>query len=405
MEPAPLLDLTRWIAEAALAGLPDAELLREACEKAVAAGLPLHRANIGTDTLHPVLGSVGFEWHRNLGAVRSRLLDRAEEIEQTDRWLRSPFYHLLTTDSFRLRRRIGPSGAGDEFPILRELAEQGARDYVAYVCRLGEGATIGDMDAVYSSWTTDDPAGFGDGQLAALDHFVRILSLAIRASAAGRTAETLVETYLGRDAGRRVLQGSIERGRAEKIRTVIWFSDLQRFTNLVDSMSPPQIVPLLNSYADPIVSAIHHHGGQVLKFIGDGILAMFPMDGQDQACCRALDAAVDASRRIARLNGAREAERLPTTDVYVALHLGEVFYGNIGAVDRLDFTVIGPAVNEASRIVGMCRSLDRHIVASSAFAAADEDCRRRLVSLGRYALRGIARPQELFTVDPEWDGS
>ena len=225
------------------------------------------------------------------------------------------------------------------------------------------------------------------------------LAAAIKSLTVSRIAETLVETYLGRDAGRRVLKGAIARGIADKIRAVLWFSDLKGFTRLVDTLPPKSIMPLLNDYADALVSAIHQQGGQVLKFIGDGVLATFEQGDTVEDCRRVLAATEDAFRRVAALNVRRTAENLPTTGFYLSLHVGDVFYGNIGSADRLDFTVIGPAVNEVTRINGMCRSLDQDVVLSSAFAEAAGPARSRLVGLGRYALRGVARPQELFTLD------
>jgi adenylate cyclase len=211
------------------------------------------------------------------------------------------------------------------------------------------------------------------------------------------------ETYLGRDAGHRVLRGHIERGVAEKISAVLWFSDLQGFTRITDTAPPAQIIPLLNDYADAVVSALKAQGGEVLKFMGDGTLAIFDAAAADDACRHALDAADDAIRRIAALNERRVAEGLPVSRLYLGLHVGDVFYGNIGSYERLDFTVVGPAVNETSRIAALCGSLDQHVLLSSAFAAAAGESRARLVSVGRYALRGVRRPQELYTLDPATD--
>jgi adenylate cyclase len=182
---------------------------------------------------------------------------------------------------------------------------------------------------------------------------------------------------------------------------VLWFSDLQGFTRITDTAPPEQIIPLLNDYADAIVSAIQFQGGEVLKLIGDGILAIFDAAAAEDGCGFALDAALHARRGVGALNERRAAAGLPVTRFYLGLHVGEVFYGNIGSVDRLDFTVVGPAVNEASRIAAMCRALDQDVLLSSAFAEAAGAGRRRLVSVGRYALRGVQQPQELYTLDPE----
>jgi len=160
------------------------------------------------------------------------------------------------------------------------------------------------------------------------------------------------------------------------------------------------VFAMLNEYAEVQVEAIETHGGHVLKFIGDGMLAIFPGEDTADACARALDAATDQCRRIAELNQRRIAAGAPVTNTHLALHMGELLYGNIGSARRLDFTVLGPAVNEASRIETLCGSLDQAVIVSWSFADAAGAARSRLVSLGRYAMKGVARPQELFTLDP-----
>jgi adenylate cyclase len=257
------------------------------------------------------------------------------------------------------------------------------------------------MDCVYSSWTTERPGGFDDGQIEALTELAPKLALAVKCVSLARIAGTLVETYLGRDAGRRVLAGRIRRGVAEKINAVLWYSDLRGFTRITDEAPPQQIIPFLNDYAEAVISSIYDNGGDVLKLIGDGTLAIFTSDTAAAACGAALAAQERLRDRLADLNRRRAGDNLPTTEVYLGLHIGEVFYGNIGSDERLDFTVVGPAVNEVARIAAMCRSVERGILLSQAFAEAMARLERgRLVSVGRYALRGVERPQELFTLDP-----
>jgi adenylate cyclase len=188
---------------------------------------------------------------------------------------------------------------------------------------------------------------------------------------------------------------------SDQIDAVLWFSDLRNYTRISDSSPPEQIIPLLNDYADAVVSAIHQQGGDVLKLIGDGVLAIFPAEERTRACAAALDAAASAQQSVIALNERRAGQNLPITDMYLGLHIGTVFYGNIGSKERLDFTIIGPAVNEVSRIAAMCRSVDQPVLTSAAFAASANGQRDRLVSVGRFALRGVKRPQELFTTDPE----
>ena len=215
----------------------------------------------------------------------------------------------------------------------------------------------------------------------------------------GLLERTLIQTYLGSDAAERVLAGNIVRGRAEPIRAVVWFSDLVGYTRISDTSSPGTVLELLNDYAEAQVEEIEAQGGHVLKFIGDGILAIFPQEEMAQACARALDAATNLTSRIATLNVRRAAHGMPVTSAHIALHVGELLYGNLGSPRRLDFTVLGPAVNEAARIESFCASLEQAVIVSTTFAEASGQARGRLVSVGRYAMKGIARPQELFTLD------
>ncbi len=250
-----------------------------------------------------------------------------------------------------------------------------------------------------SSWTTDAPGGFTDAQIELVAAMLPTLALAFTLRTTRQTARTLVTTYLGSDAAERVLAGNVVRGRAEPLRAVVWFSDLAGFTRISETVGPAGMLALLNAYAEVQVDAIEAHGGHVLKFIGDGILAIFPEEGAAPACARALDAAVDCRARMAALSGERKAADLPVVDAHLALHVGDLLYGNVGSPRRLDFTVLGPAVNEAARIEALCGSLDQAVVVSWAFAEAAGDARSRLVSLGRYALKGVSRPQEMFTLD------
>jgi adenylate cyclase len=403
-------ELPAWLIHAGLAGTSESDIVSGFCDRCVAAGLPLARALVLIDTLHPVHEGRLFRWSD--GPAEAPLLEYGrtspdaiavsgadpQAVEAAARWRRSPFYRMLQTGDSFLRRRLH-AATKDEFLVLSDLLAAGMTDYVAMISRFAAEGVIGEMDGVYSSWATRAPDGFSEGHIAALRRIAPYLALAIKSVSLARMTGTLMETYLGRDAGQRVLGGGIVRGISERIDAVVWFSDLRGFTRITDT-APEQAIPLLNDYSDAIVSAIHQHGGDVLKLIGDGTLAIFTAEHRTHACGAALSAAIAAREGIVELNRRRVADGKPTTDMYLGLHVGEVFYGNVGSRERLDFTVIGPAVNEASRIAAMCRSVDQPVLMSSAFADVG-DIRRRLVSVGRYALRGVAHPQELFTLDPE----
>ena len=392
--------IATWVTERALAGASETELLHGFCERVNAASLPVSSAIAVIDTLHPIWEGRVFLW-RNDGVEEEPTFEygSTREGEAAERWRRSAFYHLLETGGDEVRRRIG-FGEPADFSGLDELKEQGHTDYVALVQRFPGEAVIGEMDGIFSHWTTRNPEGFGDADCAALRRLVPRLALGLKCESLSRIAETLVQVYLGRDAGCRVLRGRISRGTAERIHAVLWFSDLRGYTSLADSIDPGEVIPLLNDYAEVVISAVHEAGGDVLKLIGDGVLAIF--QASDAAAASALGAAHEMKRRLAELNARRQAEGRPVTTVRLGLHVGDVFYGNIGSNERLDFTVIGPAVNEVSRIVSMCRSVDRDLLASAEFVAATSTAERtRFASVGRFALRGVRRAQELFTLD--WD--
>ena len=390
-----------WLVEAGLAGLTETEALHGFCDRCRDAGIALSRATVLVDTLHPVHEGRVFRWRADSVEQPPVVEYGPSNVGETAAsWQRSPFYHLVTTGATELRRRIG-AGDPEDFLILGEMGAEGHTDYVAFVHRFGAASVIGAMDCVYSSWATSRRDGFRDADLVALRRLVPLLALAVKCVSLARIARTLVEVYLGQDAGERVLSGRISRGVAERINAVIWYSDLRGYTKITDTASPDEIIPLLNDYAAAVIAAVRGAGGEVLKLIGDGVLAIFRADDAAQACRCALQAEASLRSGSKAVNERRAAGRHPVTSVYLGLHIGEVFYGNIGSEDRLDFTVVGPAVNEASRIAAMCRSVDRSVVLSSEFAAATpEPERSTLVSVGRYALRGVGRAEELFTLDP-----
>jgi len=325
MNPADIDRLADWLIRRGLEGLSEPELLPLFCKKCNAAGLPVNRALMFMDTLHPVHeGRIVF-W-RNDGVENERPTrdyGPSNQGEAAASWQRSPFFHLLQTGGEELRRRIGFGDPAD-YLIIQEMKDAGHTDYVLFVHRFAAEGTIGEMDCFYSAWSTKHPDGFSDGDLVVLRRLVPALGLAVKNAALTRIAGTLVDVYLGRDAGRRVLEGRIQRGIADRIEAVLWFSDLRSFTTITDSARPTEIIPLLNDYADAVISAIQNAGGDVLKLIGDGTLAVFPAEDRGHACASALAAEADMRRRVHELNERRKAEERPITSVYVGLHVGAV---------------------------------------------------------------------------------
>jgi adenylate cyclase len=402
MELAPRLRLINWLIAQGLTGLPENDLIRGFCERCRAEGLEVSRGLVFIDTLHPIFEGRGFRWNdTETNESDSFEYGSTSAGDAAQNWRRSTFYHMLEHGHEELRIDLAESTSFD-FSMIAELAQKGHRDFIAFVHRFGEAGTIGQMDCVYSYWLTRRAQGFAEGDLSALRDLVPVLGLAIKSAAQVDIARTLGRVYLGRDASEQVLRGRISRGVTERIHSVLWFSDLRGSTAISESMSPGEIIPFLNDYAQAAIEAIHEAGGEVLKLMGDGVLAMFTHADLTVARRCALRAEHHLRQSITSLNARRSAYDRPTTSAYVGLHVGEVFYGNIGSDDRLDFTVVGPAVNEVSRIASMCRSIDRELLISSAFCAGlDTGGQRYFVSTGRYALRGIGRAQDLYTLDPE----
>lgn len=405
METAARVELANWIVSQGLTGLPEGELMRGFCERCRAAGIDLSRGQVFIDTLHPIFEGRGFRWtDRPSNESDSFEYGSTDSGEAATNWRRSVFFHMLEEGHDEFHLDLSDPEAEARFSMVGKLIEEGHRHSAAFVHRFGETGSMGQMDCLYSHWATRQNGGFGEPQKLALRELVPVLALAVKSAAQADIARTLGRVYLGRDAAEQVLRGRISRGITERIKAVLWFSDLRNSTGISETIGPDQIIPFLNDYAEASITAIHDSGGDVLKLIGDGVLAMFTGEDMVHAKRCALRAEHQFRKNMIALNAKRVAAGQPVTSAYVGLHVGEVLYGNIGSDDRLDFTVVGPAVNEVSRIASMCSSVDRAFLASAAFqGGVDGTGRKYFVSTGRYALRGIGHAQDLYTLDPEID--
>jgi len=392
-----------WAVREGLRSAGAYELFDGYCQRLVIDGIELWRAHLAMETLHPQWSGYGYTWRRDLNAIEPQQYVHGS-TEDAD-FLGSPFNELIVRaqggeENPSLRRRVEQDDQRD-FPILVEFFAAGATDYLAYLFEFGKGGDRSQGTGIVYSFVTDRRGGFSDDDTTLLQATLPGLSLAMKAHAGYVIASGLLGTYLGEDAGRRVHAGSILRGSVDTLRAVIWYADIRGFTTVSDSAPGPVVVELLNEVFEILTASLRVHGGQVLKFIGDGMLAIFSFEEHDRAetCRHALDAAIEAMRNIDEMNKARATAGLPVASVDLALHLGEVLYGNVGATDRLDFTVIGPAVNEVARIEALCEPLDRPVLVSAEFVAGIMGADNRLESLGRHALRGIREPKEIFALD------
>ncbi len=394
-----------WLIDQGLRDAPASELFGGCCERLLAGGVPLSRAHMSLTTLHPQFGAYGCTWLRHKGLVDREGYEHGAEA--LPRWQESPFYFMISTETMVLRRRLEGDNAELDFPILKEFRDQGATDYLAQAVRFGQDGALGErLEGGIFSWTSDRPGGFGDGDVARIGALIPTLSLALKVAAIRTVADSTLAVYLGEDAGRRVLRGEIQRGSAEIVRAILWLCDLRGFTAMADTTPVAELVSLLNEFFDCLADPLEARGGQVLKFLGDSFLATFDLAGRAAAevAAEALAGARGARTNVADLNRRRAGSGLAPVAFGLALHQGEVMYGNIGAAHRLDFTVIGPAVNEVSRIERLCRPLERDLLVSAEFAAAaGPDA--RLVSLGRHELRGVREPRELFTLADDEGGA
>ena len=393
-----------WAVREGLRGTDAYHLFDGYCQRLVVDGTPLWRAYASMQTLHPQWRGYGYTWRRDLNAIEPRQYPHGGQDEPI--WVDSPFFSLISRarggeadPSMRRRLEAGPDQR--DFPVLEEFYGLGVTDYVAHLFIFGEGGDPSQGSGIVYSFSTDRLGGFSDDDTRLLQATLPALSLAMKAHAAHVIASGLLGTYLGEDAGRRVHAGSVMRGSVDKLHAVIWYADIRGFTAVSDAAPGSVVVELLNDVFETLTASLRLHGGEVLKFIGDGMLAVFAFHEHERAetCRHVLDAAIEAMRNIDALNKARLAAGVPVASVDLALHLGGVLYGNVGATDRLDFTVIGPAVNEAARIEALCEPLGRSILVSSEFFTAITGGDTRLESLGRHALRGVREPKEIYALD------
>ena len=395
--------LSNWLLHHGLVGTPNLQILEGYCEQLCALGVPLLRFHVTHNALHPVYGAVGFDWKQDTDVVEHAY---AHSQETPAVWYDSPFYYMLSQDVTEYREKMGKGRPESRFPLLRQMSTEGATEYLAmmmlYIER-DENVPLspeleGGEEGALASWMAHAPGGFEDRDVTLIRETFPLLSLVIKSGTNRKTAEDLLGIYLGRDAGRRVLMGEIQRGSSQWIDAVICYFDLAGFTNMSQKIEGEALIGMLNDYFGLVVSQIEAHKGDVLKFMGDGLIAIFDRSTLEDAAAQALQAVIEIGAGMEARNADRAGQGVPTLGYTVALHAGQVLYGNIGADERLDFTVIGPEMNLAARLGDMHRPLGRNVIVSEAALAAAPPEAYELVSLGRYMLRGVEHPLELFTL-------
>ncbi len=391
----------RWLIDQGLVGLALPVLLEGFCQRLSALGVPLSRGHMSIATLHPQVRALSLSW---LDGTLADPAHFAHSHADGAAWKESPFRHMIDNGILEMHRRlVGPDAVRD-YPVLQEFAEQGYTGWVANVFGFGWNQRTGPQDqlGLVTSWATRGHGGWTDAQRRIIAELTPLFAVAVKASASQDIMRDLLATYLGRDAADRVIAGFIRRGGLRQIEACILYADLRGFTDFADRTDAHAAVAHLNECLERMGGPVVERGGEILKFMGDAMLAVFLPAAQDIRSVHGatLDAAQDILARIAELNARPWSQASPPLAVDIALHDGEVLYGNVGTAERLDFTVIGAAVNEAARMEAMCAQLDTNLVISDSFRSGAGPHATDFVSLGRHTLRGVREPRELFTLRP-----
>ncbi|MCJ2067875.1 adenylate/guanylate cyclase domain-containing protein [Methylobacterium sp. J-030] len=394
-----MTELARWIAEHATGTNDHDTLLERFCGALIGAGVPLWRVSVMTPAIDPTLRGVSLNWHAGAGLS---FVANPHGAEQETDWRLSPVHALLERDETFGRWRLDAPGSEPDFPILRSLRAEGGTDYAVHIVGFAPGTAL---RGVAVSFCTRAQAGFAEAHFAAITAALPFLTLAVAKIGLANTLREVSATYLGRSTAERVLDGQILRGEGRAVPAAILLTDLRGFTALSDRADPIDMVTWLNEHFDALGDPVARHGGEILKFLGDGFLAIFPVSDADTlpcpVCGNALRAAAEALAANEALNARRRAAGLPDLAADCVVHFGTVVYGNVGTGRRLDFTIIGRAVNEASRIESQCAALGHPLLVSDSFA---ERCERRLQPVGTIELRGLSRPMRVWTLPEFGDG-
>ncbi|MGR9463713.1 adenylate/guanylate cyclase domain-containing protein [Rhizobium leguminosarum] len=378
----------QWLIEQGLTSEHIGDLVAGLCDRLIADGIPIWRASITMPSLHPMYRGVSANFVRGGATV---LENAAHGSVEERNFEKTPIFYLLNRGE-RTGRWILARGEGLDYPQLAEFALAGGTDHLVSLCEFPKEVALRGLGF---SLTSDAPGGFSDVQLAIVKALVPALGLAAYRVAASKTATDILAVYTGARTSARILAGETQRGTGGSINAAILIADLRNFTALTEVYQPSEIVGFLNEHFELIDRHVEENSGEILKFMGDSVLAIFPTDAEDpqKACMAALASTKNLLKANEALNRERTKNGGPDIGVDVVLHLGEVFYGNVGARGRLDFTVIGRAVNEASRLEKLCGTLEQHLLMSESFAAT---CAVACEYLGSFELRGVSKRADVF---------
>lgn len=394
------IPLHGWLIEAGLASVSVEQMFDGLCARLVAAGVPIARSFLSIGGLHPQRRAWSLTWRH--GAITD-INDFPHATMETPLWRNSPFRHMIETRTRRLHRPLSGENAILDFPVLREFRDLGLTEWLALMHGFGArdpSSSAGQMGVILS-WSTAQLGGWTPAQLAAIEELSGTLALAVKGAALPGVMRDLLAAYLGGDAADRIIAGQVQRGSVSRVAAAILYADLRGFTDFAETTPPEEVTRRLNGVFDCLGEPVRAAGGEILKFLGDGALVIFlPKSGAGLAMVAAatLEAARGILQRVEALNAAEVAAGNPPLALDMALHAGDVTYGNIGTADRVDFTVIGPAVNQATRLESLCKELGEPLLISQSFLRAAPGLSALLRSTGHHRLRGVREQQEVFAL-------
>ncbi|MCG2643680.1 MULTISPECIES: adenylate/guanylate cyclase domain-containing protein [Bradyrhizobium] len=365
-------------------------IFAEMCNRIQQTGIPLKRSTLHVLIQHPQWLGARFMWADGMREAEIARVDF--DVRERSEYIGSPA-NEMQNGATEVRENLEQDPAlGRKHALYDEMRARGLTDYVAWPLY----HTLGKRHLV--TFATDRPGGFDAAHIVALKKLLPVLALVSEIRIKNRLARTLLETYVGSHAGELILAGATRRGTGTTVRAAIMICDLRDFTKISDNWPRDDVIDLLNDYFDAMSDPIARHGGEILKFIGDGLLAIFPLS-QPNACANLLRAVTEARRAMVALNERNNGTGRAPLNYGIGVHVGDVMYGNIGSSSRLDFTVIGPAVNMASRLEALTKQVGKPVLLSRDFAEL-VDREFELERVGKHVVRGFSDPIELFAFEP-----
>lgn len=391
-----------WLVDRALVERPIREILEQLAQKLLQAGIPVDRINCSTFQRHQIMGAVDTTWESDRGAHETEFIPKA--LVSNENVFNTPVGALAQSTETFVRHDLMQEQTRARFPVLKGLHARGYSDYFVVQKSYGRNWIVADFDAnsegVYGAFATKKAGGFSDAEIQAIQSVWPHFALFLKTSTERMLSANLMEVYVGKLPAEQILSGMIEHGDGRPINCALWYCDLRSSTRLSTSLPSEQYLDLLNHYFACTAGAVIAEGGEVLKLIGDAVMAIFPFEPGDegQACAGALAAARQALARAKALQAENDSSPVAHLQFGIGLHIGEVVLGNVGIPERLDMTVTGPSANQVTRLEALTKPLALSVLASPQFAEAHPE---NLQSVGQYPVPDLGGMTEIFTLVDE----